>query len=392
MKRISFFLALTSFINCNLNSQTVFLNEIKWDFGTANSGTFAPSIPISIQSRVSATEITKSTGIIPDLSLTNNGQGNPGRALIVTGFDPNLNSVGDLEVYDQFIGFSITPSANNFMTITGISMDIRHQGNSGQLPNTASARYRIGNGPWNTIDTDRTINNAWNNISFSTSGLIVNVSTTVEFKIGFWYSFVSTKDPNGQVRVDNITFSAGSSLPIELLTFTAAPVPTGIALHWSTATEVNNAYVALERSTDGRRFEEIHRVPGEGDSFEKREYAYTDEAPVKGINYYRLRQVDYDGTETYGPVAQARFGAAPAVSVYPSPAVDKLTVALAEASDEPLRWEVYDASGRLVLQGSAEEGISEFPVDVTALDKGVYSVQVFVGREMLTERFVKSGQ
>ncbi len=184
MKRISFFLALTSFINCNLNSQTVFLNEIKWDFGTANSGTFAPSIPISIQSRVSATEITKSTGIIPDLSLTNNGQGNPGRALIVTGFDPNLNSVGDLEVYDQFIGFSITPSANNFMTITGISMDIRHQGNSGQLPNTASARYRIGNGPWNTIDTDRTINNAWNNISFSTSGLIVNVSTTVEFKIG----------------------------------------------------------------------------------------------------------------------------------------------------------------------------------------------------------------
>lgn len=310
--------------------------------------------------------------------------------MIVKGFDEFTNSPEDpFDVYIQYIQFSITPNVNNFMTINGITMDIRHQGMSNQLPNMATARFKVGSAPWNTITTNNTINSAWNPITFPTIGFINKVNTIVQFQIGFWYSGVQVKDPNGQVRIDNITFSTGSTLPIELTTFTATLVPTGIALKWSTASEINNAYVAVERSTDGSRYDEIGRVPGQGDSFDPRDYNYTDESPEKGVNYYRLRQVDYDGAENFSPVVQATFGKTGKLSVYPSPATERLNVTLTETEGDPVRWEVYDVSGRLTLSGTQESDTVSFPIELGNLPEGVYTVQVFVGREVMTERFVK---
>ena len=86
-----------------------------------------------------------------------------------------------------------------------------------------------------------------------------------------------------------------SVLPIELISFEGKALKNTVELNWTTASEVNNDYVAIERSDDAINFMEIGRIPGQGDTEEERSYTYVDKAPLQGINYYRLRQVDFNG-------------------------------------------------------------------------------------------------
>lgn len=159
---------------------------------------------------------------------------------------------------------------------------------------------------------------------------------------------------------------------------------------WQTATEINNAYFYIERSADGARYEAIGQVPGAGTSTVINTYTYTDEQPLSGVNYYRLRQVDFDGQYAYSPVVSVVFGSTDArLLIAPSPASDDVTVQLTQPTAEPISWEVYDQGGRMVLQGTAASEIEQFGFNVGALAEGFYILQVTNGREVMTERFQK---
>lgn len=108
--------------------------------------------------------------------------------------------------------------------------------------------------------------------------------------------------------IDNVTsfspFTFGSKLaivnplPIELLSFTANYSNKNIILNWSTLSETNNAYFTLEKSINANVFNSIASIQGMGTSNIKNDYLFTDTNPYKGINYYRLRQTDFDGKNT----------------------------------------------------------------------------------------------
>jgi len=87
-------------------------------------------------------------------------------------------------------------------------------------------------------------------------------------------------------------------LPISLLSFTASPQPEYNLVQWSTATEKNNDLFILERSEDAVVFDEVYNVSGAGSSLEPLDYEFRDYCPVPDITYYRLTQVDYDGSKT----------------------------------------------------------------------------------------------
>ena len=87
-----------------------------------------------------------------------------------------------------------------------------------------------------------------------------------------------------------------SALPVELRYFTARLEGKEVLLNWETVVEVNNDYMAVEKSVDGRSFVEIGRRAGAGTTALPQKYQLTDPNPQNGINYYRLRQVDFDGT------------------------------------------------------------------------------------------------
>ncbi|MBO0933952.1 glycosyl hydrolase family 28-related protein [Fibrella aquatilis] len=103
----------------------------------------------------------------------------------------------------------------------------------------------------------------------------------------------------------NFTFyrSQSANLPVTLISFTARATDTYLAtLSWRTTSERNNAYFDVERSPDAQTFVQLGRVNGMGTTTATQTYQFTDEAPPTGVSYYRLKQVDTDGSLTYSPV------------------------------------------------------------------------------------------
>lgn len=183
--------------------------------------------------------------------------------------------------------------------------------------------------------------------------------------------------------------AAFNPLPVELTTFTAQPLRNQVVLKWSTATENNNAWFAVERGTDGRTFTEIGRLAGAGHSATPRHYTFTDEQPLTGLNYYRLRQIDTDGQFSFSPVRTANISARERLVIYPSPVRDWLRVSWPETPEAPLQWYIFDAAGRLAATGTLTDHTAAWEIPVGQLPGGIYLLSLETGRERVTERFVK---
>ena len=194
----------------------------------------------------------------------------------------------------------------------------------------------------------------------------------------------------GTIRLDNILITAESVLPIRLAHFYARAGNSQAFLSWRTATETGNDYFSVERSADGRSFAEIGRVAGAGTSFEPRDYAFTDEHPLPGINYYRLRQTDFDGTYSYSHVVTVSTAAPPSVSLFPVPAKDVLHIHLEKPSAASGVFEIHDPAGRLVRAGNLPEEIADHALNMAGLPAGVYTLRLRDGSNQLTvSRFHK---
>ena len=177
-------------------------------------------------------------------------------------------------------------------------------------------------------------------------------------------------------------------LPVELLSFDAARTPAGfVALTWATASERNSAAFEVERSTDGRSFERIARVAAQGTSTSRTAYAFRDETTRAEARaprlYYRLRQLDADGTAAYSPVRGVDgLGTGPAF--YPNPAQ---TVLYATAAPES-RYRVLNLLGQALASGLVPtSGLAE--IAVAALPPGTYLLETSTAAGRQTQKFSK---
>jgi len=130
------------------------------------------------------------------------------------------------------------------------------------------------------IFTAPTVPNTWvfHTVTFVAPGAITNISVRNVAGAIHWN------------RVDNFVMSA--PLPVELMSFDAAPDGENILLTWETASEINNDYFTIERSEDAINFTELTRVDGAGNSNTNIHYHSTDFGPYLGVSYYRLKQTD----------------------------------------------------------------------------------------------------
>ena len=184
-------------------------------------------------------------------------------------------------------------------------------------------------------------------------------------------------------------------LPVELVSFTAKAVRAVDALlNWRTASERNNDRFEVERSADGRTFGPIARVAGHGTRATATDYAYTDAGVglrYPDVVYYRLRQVDTDGTATYSPVQPVRFGkaATPAIVLFPNPATATTTLDLALLPTGTYQVRVLDAVGRQVALATGTGG-GTVALDLRTLASGTYIVQVRgTAGQQFTKRLVR---
>lgn len=178
------------------------------------------------------------------------------------------------------------------------------------------------------------------------------------------------------------------TLPVELVSFICEELDSKILLTWHTASETQNDYFLVQHSTDGISFRELARIPGAGNSQVENSYEYPHETPSPGTNYYRLKQVDFDGRFEYSHIVSVTIErSADTVRVYPNPFSEEIQVELNAGDVLPSPARLYDAIGRVVWQGKLFSGaqLLEFP----ALPAGVFWLETELGNRTERVRLVK---
>ncbi|MGV9012460.1 MAG: CUB domain-containing protein [Flavobacteriales bacterium] len=166
-------------------------------------------------------------------------------------------------------------------------------------------------------------------------------------------------------------------LPVELLELSATARNPVIDVDWATATEHNSDHFSVERSVDNLHFEIIGQVAAAGDADQRNAYRFTDTRPAPGVNYYRLLQVDRNGTSALSHVVAARLdGAAHQPVLYPNPVDDLLNLQWADAV-AGMHLVVRDAMGRVVLSAlPLAAGNGTWQLGVDQLSAGCYAVTI----------------
>ncbi|MBJ6118590.1 T9SS type A sorting domain-containing protein [Pontibacter sp. BT310] len=171
-------------------------------------------------------------------------------------------------------------------------------------------------------------------------------------------------------------------LPVELVSFTATTDLKGVILQWMTASELDNDRFEIERSEDGKSFSNIGTVTGNGTSNRKIKYSFTDTKPLPEVSYYRLKQVDFDGTYKYSKIISVKNKALLASTIleaYPNPFVEKLSVTITvPASETEATLTLYNLQGRRLqtIKTALEKGMNTFELNTQQLASGVYIIRI----------------
>ena len=193
----------------------------------------------------------------------------------------------------------------------------------------------------------------------------------------------------GTNGMDNIIVTAATSMPVSLISFRGLKNKNIIDLSFSTATEINNDYFAIERSNNGSDFTEIGQVKGAGSTRIPQQYTFTDHQPLPGKNYYRLRQVDFDGRSAYSAVVSVVFSKTGDLTLAPSPATDLVLIHLDQPAVEDGVWQVFDVAGRLVQSGNWLSETEETSINVGLLPEGMYTFRLAMGQTVIVKQFKK---
>jgi Secretion system C-terminal sorting domain len=173
-------------------------------------------------------------------------------------------------------------------------------------------------------------------------------------------------------------WTATGILPVEIISFNGVNEENGVLLTWKTLSEVNNDYFEILHSRDGLNFTSIGTVNGAGTSTDKHEYGFKDEKAQSGINYYQLRQFDFDGKQTsVEQIAINReINSNGIVNVYPNPTSSHSTMQFnCERSEETLLL-ITDQTGHIILNEmiQLEKGVTNYTINTDQWSKGVYQV------------------
>ena len=247
---------------------------------------------------------------------------------------------------------------------------------------------------------DKDLNqNPWgytNNYGIGTSegflgvGLIEATGGTWDpFDLGGWVNagtlvVLKVMDPASSANCNyQLPASAPGVLPIELVDFIGQLNEKEVDLSWITAMEWKNDFFKIQHSTNGKNFETIGIVEGNGTTEEAHTYQFTHNRPSEGMNYYRLQQVDEDGTSSFSSIVAIRFFHQWSVTIYPNPVVDTdLSVNVITEEENQIKLSIYDFNGQFIWSQTEhlKTGLNQNHISTMDLPKGVYNL-VISGKE-----------
>ena len=240
----------------------------------------------------------------------------------------------------------------------------------------------------------------------NTKEVIVDGSTVFVFGNGnstlLAYGFIIEDNKSGDIREDELNAALAAlgtstatledilqALPVQFSHFSGKWQNNQIKLEWGTNSELNNDFFEVEFSTDTKHFQPIKKIAGAGTTDEPQEYAFTHYEYIKGANYYRIKQVDYDGAFDYSKLIVVRTPIEDNIYLYPSFVYSDLNFVLKDISDVDTDIEIVDMSGKIVYRQTIASGTLEGAIDVSDLTQGHYLLRL-AGVEMpLSKRFFK---
>jgi endoglucanase len=188
-------------------------------------------------------------------------------------------------------------------------------------------------------------------------------------------------------------FTGGSScgsLPVTLLVFNAnISSDKTVILKWETTSEKNNDFFVVEKSNNGKDFQRIGVVKGSVNSSLVNSYNFVDMQPSEGTNYYRLKQVDLDGSISYSEVINIENNSSNGITIFPNPSNNVITINLTSGNISQIQ--IYDLLGKLIYSNNIlNSGSNEVSIDVSYFNSGCYFIHLITDKNKWQEKFIKN--
>lgn len=186
-------------------------------------------------------------------------------------------------------------------------------------------------------------------------------------------------------------------VPVELASFNAEVSENVITLKWETATETNNFGFDIERSNDNISFEKIGSIKGKGTTSESQQYSFKDAGITsgKGKMYYRLKQLDMDGTFSYTDAIEVEFSIIPVEfslsQNYPNPFNPATTIKFGIPKEVKVTLKIYDILGKEVatmVNKKMEPGYYTYEWNAVSFASGVYFYRLDAGSFVRIKKMV----
>ena len=284
-----------------------------------------------------------------------------------------LNSSGTINYYYYSINGTKTESVIGFENETGtdgLTIDFR----SGYAENNLAVKIAAEPEWMNLSEQSGTLYNSYH------SNLIISFSSSIDLLPGLYQMdvLVKSNDPlNSEITIP-VSYNLGGVVPVELTSFTADIQNESVMLKWITVTETNNQGFEVERSVNNKEWNKIGYVAGNGNSTEKIEYLFVDKIERSGKFYYRLKQIDYDGTINFTSSIEAEIISPLNYSLeqnFPNPFNPSTNIKYSIASDDLVTVKVYDVLGNeiaMLVNQRQDAGKYEILFDASKLSSGIY--------------------
>jgi Secretion system C-terminal sorting domain len=304
-------------------------------------------------------------------------------------YGPNVNFTQALTqygntwelLYREVLGNRIAASSETNLINTNYPLTVTTINNTGLVTITGGKGYvpivfkgltnitdpklwKLRNNSWELVDQTNYGKDFWQTEYDETTGLfelIYNVNQDL------------TNDAIASIKYYLGTTPPAIVLPVELIRFTAAPLPKTNQLTWETATERNNKGFDIQRQNELSEWLSIGFVTAKSNAAI---YTYEDEMPLP-ISYYRLRQIDFDGKETFSNVVSVVATGHPKLKAYPNPVSHFLIV----ESGANKAFQILNVFGQSVLSGETTSRI-----DLSALPQGSYILKIGIEQVMFVKQ------
>ncbi len=179
----------------------------------------------------------------------------------------------------------------------------------------------------------------------------------------------------------------GIILPIEYDYLTAEHLGDKVTVNWATASEKDNAFFTIQRTLDGRLYEDIGQVTGAGSSNERIEYSFDDHNPYFETSFYRIKQTDFDGQYKYSDIRTVN-SKVDKMRLIPNPADEETKLNFTVRRAQNVNVKIVDITGMVVFEQTIQaiKGMNNTSIDLSTFSKGVYSVMLVTNDEVSTEK------